>query len=134
MKVLVVVQARTGSSRLPDKVTLPLGDRTLLEQMLRRVTEAGGAALFISHHLNEVLSLCDRVTVLRDGRVVLTEGCAGLTEAEINYLMSTEWARTTEDVIWRRSKLGLRLTPSEVAALDAWMLARASALQSEPKL
>jgi glycerol-3-phosphate dehydrogenase len=53
---------------------------------------------------------------------------AGLTEAEINYLMSTEWARTTEDVIWRRSKLGLRLTPSEMAALDAWMLARASVL------
>ena len=50
---------------------------------------------------------------------------AGLSEAEINYLISTEWARTTEDVIWRRSKLGLRLTPSEVAALDEWMLARA---------
>jgi glycerol-3-phosphate dehydrogenase len=50
---------------------------------------------------------------------------AGLTEAEINYLIATEWACTTEDVIWRRSKLGLRLTPSEVAALDAWISARA---------
>jgi glycerol-3-phosphate dehydrogenase len=59
---------------------------------------------------------------------------AGLSEAEINYLMSTEWACTTEDLIWRRSKLGLRLTPSEVAALDAWISAEASVLQSEPKL
>jgi glycerol-3-phosphate dehydrogenase len=50
---------------------------------------------------------------------------AGLTEAEINYLISTEWARTTEDIIWRRSKLGLRLTSSEVAALDAWISAKA---------
>jgi len=49
---------------------------------------------------------------------------ATLTEAEITYLVSSEWACTTEDVIWRRSKLGLRLTSSEVAALDAWMLGR----------
>ncbi len=40
MKVLAVVQARTGSSRLPGKVTLPLGGRSLLEQMLARVTRA----------------------------------------------------------------------------------------------
>jgi glycerol-3-phosphate dehydrogenase len=60
---------------------------------------------------------------------------AGLTEAEINYLIAFEWACTTEDVIWRRSKLGLRLTPSEVTDLDAWIAARASALMpSEPKL
>jgi glycerol-3-phosphate dehydrogenase len=60
---------------------------------------------------------------------------AGLTEAEINYLISSEWACTTEDIIWRRSKLGLRLTPSEIADLDAWISARASVLiASEPKL
>jgi glycerol-3-phosphate dehydrogenase len=59
---------------------------------------------------------------------------AGLTEVEINYLTTFEWACTTEDVIWRRSKLGLRLTPSEVAALDAWISARASVVRpSEPK-
>ncbi len=52
---------------------------------------------------------------------------ATLTEAEIKYLMSIEWACTTEDVIWRRSKLGLRLTPSEIAGLDEWMSARHSA-------
>ena len=52
---------------------------------------------------------------------------AGLTEAEINYLISTEWACTTEDVIWRRSKLGLRLTSSEVATLDAWISGHSAA-------
>jgi spore coat polysaccharide biosynthesis protein SpsF len=40
MKVLAVVQARTGSSRFPGKVMLPLGGRTLLEQMLARVARA----------------------------------------------------------------------------------------------
>lgn len=36
-KVVTVIQARTGSTRLPGKVLLPLGDRTVLDVMLRRV-------------------------------------------------------------------------------------------------
>jgi len=46
---------------------------------------------------------------------------ADLTEAELRYLVHTEWARTAEDVVWRRSKLGLRMTAAEVAAVDAAM-------------
>jgi glycerol-3-phosphate dehydrogenase len=43
---------------------------------------------------------------------------ATLTEREVRYLMSSEWARTAEDIVWRRSKLGLRLSPAEIAAID----------------
>ncbi|PWC45674.1 glycerol-3-phosphate dehydrogenase C-terminal domain-containing protein, partial [Azospirillum sp. TSO22-1] len=46
-----------------------------------------------------------------------------LTEAEVRYLMAEEWAQTTEDVLWRRSKLGLRLTPAEVRDLEDFMAA-----------
>lgn len=46
---------------------------------------------------------------------------ADLTEAELHYLMTREWARTAEDVLWRRSKLGLYFSAAEVAALDAHM-------------
>jgi len=46
---------------------------------------------------------------------------ASLTEAEVRYLITQEWARSADDVAWRRSKLGLRLTAAEMAALDAWM-------------
>jgi len=45
----------------------------------------------------------------------------GLTEREVRYLMDREFARTAEDVVWRRSKLGLWLSPDEIATLDAWM-------------
>jgi glycerol-3-phosphate dehydrogenase len=38
--------------------------------------------------------------------------------------MTREYARTAEDVVWRRSKLGLRMTASEIAALDAAMAER----------
>jgi glycerol-3-phosphate dehydrogenase len=46
---------------------------------------------------------------------------AGLYEREVRYLMTQEWARTAEDVLWRRSKLGLRFAKAEAAALDRWM-------------
>ena len=46
---------------------------------------------------------------------------ATLTEAELRWLMEREFARTAEDVVWRRSKLGLRMDAAEVAALDEWM-------------
>ena len=46
---------------------------------------------------------------------------ATLTEAEVDHLMAREWARTAADVAWRRTKLGLRLTASEFAALERVM-------------
>ena len=49
---------------------------------------------------------------------------ADLTEKEIAWLMAEEWAATAEDVLWRRSKLGLRVTPADAAELDAWMKAQ----------
>jgi glycerol-3-phosphate dehydrogenase len=46
---------------------------------------------------------------------------ASLTEAEVRYLVANEWAQTAEDIVWRRSKLGLRLTPSQIQALNQWL-------------
>jgi glycerol-3-phosphate dehydrogenase len=46
---------------------------------------------------------------------------AGLSEIEVLYLMREEWAEEAADVIWRRSKLGLRLTSSQIKALDNFM-------------
>jgi len=46
---------------------------------------------------------------------------ATLTEREVRYLVANEWAVSAEDIVWRRSKLGLRLSKDEVAALDAWL-------------
>jgi glycerol-3-phosphate dehydrogenase len=46
---------------------------------------------------------------------------ADLTAAEVRYLMSKEWAQTADDVLWRRSKLGLRFTTAQKAALETFM-------------
>ena len=46
-----------------------------------------------------------------------------LTEREVRWLMEREWAVTAEDVLWRRTKLGLRLDAGEAARLAEWMAA-----------
>ncbi|MET0443650.1 MAG: glycerol-3-phosphate dehydrogenase [Pseudorhodoplanes sp.] len=47
---------------------------------------------------------------------------ADLTAAEVRYLMQKEWAVDTDDVLWRRTKLGLRFSDSEKAALHSFMV------------
>ena len=44
---------------------------------------------------------------------------AGLYQAELRYLLDTEFARTADDVLWRRTKLGLRMTKPERDRLDS---------------
>jgi glycerol-3-phosphate dehydrogenase len=46
---------------------------------------------------------------------------AGLTEAEAAYLVDTEWARSAADILWRRSKLGLRVDAEAADRLDRWI-------------
>lgn len=46
---------------------------------------------------------------------------AGLTQAELDYLRRAEWAVSADDVLWRRTKLGLRLSKDEQAAVQAYM-------------
>ena len=49
---------------------------------------------------------------------------ADLYALEVDYLMANEWARTADDVLWRRTKLGLRVTPEDKARLSEYMAER----------
>jgi glycerol-3-phosphate dehydrogenase len=62
--------------------------------------------------------------ILSDAQAV--EDCGrhfghGLTEREVDHLMAREWAARAEDILWRRTKLGLRFTAEEAEGLAAWM-------------
>lgn len=46
---------------------------------------------------------------------------AGLHEAELDHLMRSEWAQSADDVLWRRSKLGLHVPDGAAARIDDWM-------------
>ena len=51
----------------------------------------------------------------------------GLSAAEVDYCIDHEWARTADDMLWRRSKLGLRVAPEGAAALERHMKGRVGA-------
>jgi glycerol-3-phosphate dehydrogenase len=64
--------------------------------------------------------------ILRDVRAVADLGIdfgGGLTRAEVDYLVTQEWARSAEDVLFRRSKLGLHVPPGTAERLDAYLQA-----------
>ncbi|PLX36100.1 MAG: glycerol-3-phosphate dehydrogenase [Hyphomicrobiales bacterium] len=53
--------------------------------------------------------------------------CASLSEREVNYLIDHEWARSAADILWRRSKLGLRCSSADVVALEQFVAERLNA-------
>lgn len=58
---------------------------------------------------------------------------AGLTEREVAHLVTNEWARTAEDILWRRTKLGLRVGEEGAAQLAGWLAQHAGAYQRSLK-
>ena len=56
---------------------------------------------------------------------------ATLTEAEVRWLVRNEWAQKADDVLWRRTRLGLRLTRDEARRLDDWMQSQMHAAAEE---
>ena len=61
--------------------------------------------------------------ILRDARSLADLGThfgGDLYQREVEYLVEQEWARSAEDVLWRRSKLGLHLTPAAMQRLREW--------------
>jgi glycerol-3-phosphate dehydrogenase len=61
-----------------------------------------------------------RVNLLLGPQGQGTEIVPGVYEAELRYLHQHEWARSIDDVLWRRTKLGLHLAPAEQATLATW--------------
>ena len=70
----------------PTSVLIPQEVDVLFET-LYRLREAGLSVIFISHKLNEVMAVCDRITVLRQGRVVGTVDKADISQAELARMM-----------------------------------------------
>ena len=62
--------------------------------------------------------LLDNATSLKDLGDHLGDD---LYQAEVNYLLTEEWARTDDDILWRRSKLGLHISDETKACLRSWL-------------
>ncbi|MDO9407754.1 sugar ABC transporter ATP-binding protein [Patulibacter sp.] len=64
-------------------VFLPSADVGILFRLVDRLRQAGDSVILVSHDLDEVLEICDRVTVLRDGKNVGTRDVPGLSRDEL---------------------------------------------------
>lgn len=90
-QMVEIARALASDSRLiiMDEPTAPLTPKEVdtLFGIARRLRDEGRTIVFISHRLEEVRSLCDRVTIFRDGNRVATDTIGNLSDSDIIRLM-----------------------------------------------
>src|SRR5690606_24876020 len=84
-----------------DEPTSSLTDEEVdrLFTLVRRLRDEGVAIIYVSHRIKEILELCDRVAVLRDGRLIAVRPASELDNNEIVRLMV---GREISDIFQRR--------------------------------
>ena len=123
----MVEVARALASRakvliLDEPSAVIAGDEVeILMRRLRGMRDAGVAVIYISHRLEEIFALADRVTVLKDGRRVATRPVAGLTRQALTLMMV---GRPVGDIF----------PPAPARAFDAQPLLIARNLSSPPRV
>ena len=119
-----VALSRLGLSADTRDRPLPGGDFVDFDAELARVRrrwpflDAATSARLLRAYGTQIYRIFDRVTT------VYELGCdfgAGLTAREVDYLVREEWAVTADDILWRRTKMGYRLSQEQVAALSAYL-------------
>ncbi len=117
-----------GKAAWTAEAALPGGDFPVDEVDVRKsalldkypfLSERWATRLFRAYGTDASVMLADATSAADLGE----DFGADLTTKEIRWLMTHEYAQTAEDVVWRRSKLGLRLTSDQIARIDAFMAA-----------
>lgn len=117
----IVAVARAISTRcrviIFDEPTSSLTEReaTLLFQAIRRLSAQGIGVIYISHRMEEIFRLCDRVTVLRDGRYVVTKPVA---ETSMRDLIAMMIGRDLSD-LFRKEQAAIGEPVLEVRGVSA---------------
>jgi ribose transport system ATP-binding protein len=90
-QLLEIGRALSSASRLLilDEPTATLTPREIgrLFEIIRDVRDSGVTVIYVSHHLNEIFDLCDAVTVLRNGRRIVSLPISATSPPEIVHLM-----------------------------------------------
>ena len=118
----------TARAPLPGADNLPAGGLAGLVAELAQAHPTGDAAM--AERLARSYG--------SDARTILAAAQGGelgdgLLKSEIDWLIREEWARTADDILWRRSKLGLRVSSATVAALSKYLDSAKPRLSDEDK-
>jgi ABC-type sugar transport system ATPase subunit len=90
--------SRNARILILDEPTATLGEREIERVFagVRELASAGSSVIFVSHRLGEVLDLCSRVTVFRDGRMIASQPAAEMNRQSIVELMLGQVAERSQ--------------------------------------
>jgi ABC-type sugar transport system ATPase subunit len=92
--MLAISKALFGDAKLiildEPTASLSRSDINRLFSFVKSLKKTGASFIYISHHLEEVFEICDRVTVVRDGKLVGTENVTDINVAELIMMMVGE--------------------------------------------
>lgn len=87
MQIVEIAKALSKNARIlvMDEPTSSLSEQETeaLFELVAQLRASGITIVYISHRMAEILTICDRVTVMRDGETVMTANCEGLTVEQI---------------------------------------------------
>ena len=116
--------SQTDSTPLPGSLTPPgMNYETTIQQLKERYDWLDRTILnrLIANYGSRVDKiLCDFKQIRELGQ----DFGHGLYQAEVDYLIKQEWATTAEDILWRRTKLGLIFSPHEKQLLATYLSKR----------
>ena len=97
--------------------SLARGEVEILNKVIKRLKDKGISIIYISHHLNEIFEICDRVTVLRDGRKIITEN---VSDIDLSRLIEAMLGKKLQRIIYEtKYNIDRRSSPKmELKALD----------------
>jgi len=95
MQIVEIAKAVVKNCRVlimdEPSASIPMAEVENMFRIVRRLKEKGVAIIYISHRLEELFELCDRVTVFRDGQYVITRNVADITKKDlIRYMIGRE--------------------------------------------
>lgn len=86
-QIVEIIKSISVNARIliMDEPTAPLTNREVeaMFRIIRRLKEDGVTIIYISHRLEELYEICDRVTVLRDGKYIMTDEVKNLTREQM---------------------------------------------------
>ena len=108
MQIVEIAKALVKNCKLlimdEPTASIPMAEVSNMFRIVRRLKEKGVSIIYISHRLEELFELCDRVTVFRDGKYVVTRNVADITKKDlIRYMIGRE---LTEKFPERKANIG----------------------------
>ena len=110
------VPCRTAERLLPGADVTPRAEFANGLVQRHPSLPSGWIAALIGRHGSTTQSLLDQLASAGPGR----DFGGGLREAEARWCASHEWARSADDVLWRRTKCGVGMSPAQRAAFAQW--------------